>query len=228
MHGLHRREKPHLLNVGTENMKRKALCSVKQAQFSGAIDKEIWEFFSGHPVEIGLLELIHNPSNYILWVQIDYGPFSWCCSPSVSFSLALAMCSVLPQNKKNLFSTINLNLIFFGFRFFRLFFMMVFFFVFFDVFCRCTIRESLRTNYQLPSGINTLKVPNNLQRYIDLMDWVWKAMWCMNALDGWMMAKRWKGSKTERRTREQSRAYNIFSSTRSDGKYLSPVRQKDT
>lgn len=36
--------------------------------------------------------------------------------------------------------------------------------------CRCTIRENLRANYQLPSGINMLKVPKSLKRYIDLMD----------------------------------------------------------
>ncbi|XP_031631676.1 uncharacterized protein LOC116345971 isoform X2 [Contarinia nasturtii] len=36
--------------------------------------------------------------------------------------------------------------------------------------CRCTIRENLRTNYQLPSGINMLKVPKSLKCYIDLMD----------------------------------------------------------
>lgn len=35
---------------------------------------------------------------------------------------------------------------------------------------RCTIRENLRANYQLPSGINMLKVPKSLKRYIDLMD----------------------------------------------------------
>lgn len=74
----------------------------------------------------------------------------------------------------------------------------------FVVFCRCTIRENLRTNYQLPSGINTLKVPNNLQRYIDLMDWIRKAMWCVNALNGWMVAKRRVESKTERWRTEQS------------------------
>lgn len=63
------------------------------------------------------------------------------------------------------------------------YFVVTFFFSFL-VFCRCTIRENLRTNYQLPSGISTLKVPNNLQRYIDLMDWILRAMWYMNALDG--------------------------------------------
>ncbi|XP_055324775.1 uncharacterized protein LOC129579131 [Sitodiplosis mosellana] len=36
--------------------------------------------------------------------------------------------------------------------------------------CRCTIRENLRANYQLPSGINMLKVPKSLKCYIDLMD----------------------------------------------------------
>uniref|UniRef100_A0A1A9WZ24 SOCS box domain-containing protein n=1 Tax=Glossina brevipalpis TaxID=37001 RepID=A0A1A9WZ24_9MUSC len=36
--------------------------------------------------------------------------------------------------------------------------------------CRCRIRDLLRTNGQLPDGIDTLRLPRRLQRYIDLME----------------------------------------------------------
>lgn len=35
---------------------------------------------------------------------------------------------------------------------------------------RCTIREILRVNYQLPRGIEKLRLPRHLQRYVDLME----------------------------------------------------------
>lgn len=125
-------------------------------------------------------------------------PFQADC---ISFQIAFAM-TVVPQNKKESICkhkfefNFNSSLVF-GF------FVSFSFWCFLFVFCRCTIRENLRTNYQLPSGINTLKVPNNLQRYIDLMDWIRKAMWCMNALDGW-----WRSieTKTKHNAKERSRA----------------------
>ncbi|XP_011295953.1 uncharacterized protein LOC101890633 isoform X1 [Musca domestica] len=36
--------------------------------------------------------------------------------------------------------------------------------------CRCRIRDLLRHNGQLPDGIDTLRLPRRLQRYIDLME----------------------------------------------------------
>ncbi|XP_036324068.1 uncharacterized protein LOC118737584 isoform X1 [Rhagoletis pomonella] len=36
--------------------------------------------------------------------------------------------------------------------------------------CRCRIRDLLRQNCQLPGGIDTLRLPRRLQRYIDLME----------------------------------------------------------
>lgn len=36
--------------------------------------------------------------------------------------------------------------------------------------CRCRIRDLLRYNSQLPGGIETLRIPRKLQRYIDLME----------------------------------------------------------
>lgn len=36
--------------------------------------------------------------------------------------------------------------------------------------CRCRIRDLLRQNCQLPGGIETLRIPRKLQRYIDLME----------------------------------------------------------
>lgn len=36
--------------------------------------------------------------------------------------------------------------------------------------CRCTIRQQLWRNYQLPNGIRTLPVPQFLHRYIDLLE----------------------------------------------------------
>ncbi|KAJ6640084.1 hypothetical protein Bhyg_12833, partial [Pseudolycoriella hygida] len=36
--------------------------------------------------------------------------------------------------------------------------------------CRCTIRDILRKNNQLPKGINSLRLPKTLRKYIDLMD----------------------------------------------------------
>ncbi|XP_037026489.1 uncharacterized protein LOC119067538 [Bradysia coprophila] len=36
--------------------------------------------------------------------------------------------------------------------------------------CRCTIRDILRNNSQLPNGINKLKLPKTLKRYIDMME----------------------------------------------------------
>ncbi|KAM7362264.1 SOCS domain-containing protein stops [Cochliomyia hominivorax] len=36
--------------------------------------------------------------------------------------------------------------------------------------CRCRIRDLLRSNGQLPDGIDTLRLPRRLQRYIDLME----------------------------------------------------------
>ncbi|XP_059218998.1 uncharacterized protein LOC106087842 isoform X2 [Stomoxys calcitrans] len=36
--------------------------------------------------------------------------------------------------------------------------------------CRCRIRDLLRNNGQLPDGIDTLRLPRRLQRYIDLME----------------------------------------------------------
>ncbi|XP_067617259.1 uncharacterized protein stops [Eurosta solidaginis] len=36
--------------------------------------------------------------------------------------------------------------------------------------CRCRIRDLLRQNCQLPNGIDTLRLPRRLQRYIDLME----------------------------------------------------------
>ncbi|XP_046805422.1 uncharacterized protein LOC111681611 [Lucilia cuprina] len=36
--------------------------------------------------------------------------------------------------------------------------------------CRCRIRDLLRNNGQLPNGIDTLRLPRRLQRYIDLME----------------------------------------------------------
>ncbi|KAI9584460.1 uncharacterized protein LOC119635123 [Glossina fuscipes] len=36
--------------------------------------------------------------------------------------------------------------------------------------CRCRIRDLLRSNGQLPEGIDTLRLPRRLQRYIDLME----------------------------------------------------------
>ncbi|XP_063704655.1 uncharacterized protein LOC134834058 [Culicoides brevitarsis] len=36
--------------------------------------------------------------------------------------------------------------------------------------CRCTIRERLNENCQLPKGIKELKIPGKLRRYIDLME----------------------------------------------------------
>ena len=39
---------------------------------------------------------------------------------------------------------------------------------------RCSIREVLRKNFQLPRGIKLLKVPRSLKRYLDLLqDWEW-------------------------------------------------------
>ncbi|XP_053945104.1 uncharacterized protein LOC128854759 isoform X1 [Anastrepha ludens] len=36
--------------------------------------------------------------------------------------------------------------------------------------CRCLIRDLLRQNCELPNGIDTLRLPRRLQRYIDLME----------------------------------------------------------
>ncbi|XP_017034172.1 uncharacterized protein stops isoform X1 [Drosophila kikkawai] len=36
--------------------------------------------------------------------------------------------------------------------------------------CRCTIRDILRQHHQLPNGIDTLRLPKRLQRYIDLTE----------------------------------------------------------
>lgn len=34
---------------------------------------------------------------------------------------------------------------------------------------RCAVREALRQNFQLPNGINSLKIPRALKRYVDLL-----------------------------------------------------------
>lgn len=36
--------------------------------------------------------------------------------------------------------------------------------------CRCCIREALWRNYQLPSGIRCLPVPDSLWRYLDILE----------------------------------------------------------
>lgn len=36
--------------------------------------------------------------------------------------------------------------------------------------CRCRIRDLLRATHQLPDGIDTLRLPRKMQRYIDLME----------------------------------------------------------
>lgn len=36
--------------------------------------------------------------------------------------------------------------------------------------CRCTIRNKLWENYQLPNGIRTLPVPDALRRYLDILE----------------------------------------------------------
>ncbi|XP_053665075.1 uncharacterized protein LOC128714221 [Anopheles marshallii] len=36
--------------------------------------------------------------------------------------------------------------------------------------CRCTIRDALRENFQLPGGVAKLPLPRKLQKYIDLLD----------------------------------------------------------
>ncbi|EDW82984.2 uncharacterized protein Dwil_GK22556 [Drosophila willistoni] len=56
--------------------------------------------------------------------------------------------------------------------------------------CRCRIRDVLRQHNQLPNGIDTLRLPNRLQRYIDLTE----------ELDG-------PGSQQEERT-ESNKARN--------------------
>lgn len=40
----------------------------------------------------------------------------------------------------------------------------------FSTCCRCRIRDLLRHNCQLPDGIDTLRLPRRLHRYIDLME----------------------------------------------------------
>ena len=40
----------------------------------------------------------------------------------------------------------------------------------FSTCCRCRIRDLLRRNCQLPDGIDTLRLPRRLHRYIDLME----------------------------------------------------------
>lgn len=77
----------------------------------------------------------------------------------------------LPQQIRfYLFKTRSMLYIFYISIFFSVYFLhFLSHFIMFSSY-RCTIRENLRANYQLPSGINMLKVPKSLKRYIDLMD----------------------------------------------------------